>query len=228
MELELVDISGEEKEETELISDLEIIEHSQKVRRVHKLEQCLKYVETKYEYVYELLHQLFSILRYQIHLTEKLLAGSKNPEKFIAHLKSQLELEIIKKMGEIEIFHDLFLALIKGEHIIKTMDLGEKRLLKKMQKGVSKIFFKEIKEGITYEWAIEVFNAVQDIVMDHDALMARGFDPHDDVDFEFVNRPEFVDLVRERIQNLRKRNVSEQMINVFVHLFREGYNHERD
>ena len=38
LELELVDIRNEEREETELISDLEVIEHSQKVRRVHKLE----------------------------------------------------------------------------------------------------------------------------------------------------------------------------------------------
>lgn len=228
--LELADISDEEKEESELISDLEAIKHSQKVKRVHKLEQCLGYAETKYEYVYRLLHQLHSILKSQIHLTERLLADSKHPERFISHIKLQfeLELEIIKKIEQIETFHDLFLALIKGEHIIRSMDSREKRLLKKMQNGISKIFSKEITEGITYEWAIMVYNEVQDLVMNHEAIMARGYDPHPDVDFEFVNGPEFVDLVRENIQNLRKRKVSEQMINVFVHLFREWYNHGRD
>ena len=35
LDLELVDISDEEKEESELISDLEAIGHSQKVKRVH-------------------------------------------------------------------------------------------------------------------------------------------------------------------------------------------------
>lgn len=230
LELELVDISSEEKEESELISDLEAIEHSQKVKRVHKLEQCLGYAETKYEYVYRLLHQLHSILKSQMHLVVKLQTGSKDTERLISHLKSQLELEleILKKIEKIETFQNLFLALIKGEHIIRTMDSGEKRLLKKMQKGVGKIFSKEINEGITYEWAMTVFNAVQDIVMDHEAVMARGFDPHVDIDFEFVNRSEFVDLVRQSIQTLRKEKVSEQMINVFVHLFREWYNHERD
>jgi hypothetical protein len=229
LDLELIDISDEEKEESELISDLEAIEHSQKVKRVHKLEQCLGYAETKYEYVYRLLHQVHSILRSQMHLVMKLQAGSKDSERLIAHIKSQFELEseILNKIEKIETFHSLFLALIKGEHIIRTMDDREKRLLKKMQKGISQIFSNEITEGITYDWAMTVFNAIEDKV--HEGV-ANGMFPgyHPDIDFEFANRPEFVGLVRESIQNLRKRKVSEQMINVFVHLFREWYNHERD
>jgi len=55
-----------------------------------------------------------------------------------------LEIEIIKKIGQIKTFHSLFLALVKGERIIKTMDSREKRLLKKMQTGVQKIFSSEI------------------------------------------------------------------------------------
>ena len=94
LEQELVDISGEEREELEIISDLEEIEHSQKVKRVHKLEQCLGYAETKYEYVHRLLHQLHAILKSQIHMVLKLQTGSKDTEKLISHLKSQLELEI--------------------------------------------------------------------------------------------------------------------------------------
>jgi hypothetical protein len=196
---------------------------------VHKLEQCLGYAETKFEYVYRLLHQLHSILKSQMHLVLKLQAGSKDAEKLISHIKSQFELEseLLNKIEKIETFHSLFLALIKGEHIIKTMDDREKRLLKKMQKGIGKIFSNEISEGITYEWAMTVFNAIEDKV--HEGV-ANGMFPsyHPDIDFEFANRPEFFNLVRESIQNLRKRKVSEQMINVFVHLFREWYNHERD
>ena len=229
LELELVDISGEEREELEIISDLEEIEHSQKVKRVHKLEQCLGYAETKYEYVYRLLHQLHAILKSQMHMVLKLQIGSKYTEKLISYLKSQLELEIklLNKIEKIETFDNFFLALIKGEHIIRTMDEREKKLLKKMQKGIGKIFSKEINEGITYEWAMTVFNAIEDKV--HEGV-ANGMFPgyHLDIDFEFANRPEFVQLVRESIQSLRKRKVSEQMINVFVHLFREWYNHERD
>ena len=229
LELELVDITGEEKEESELILDLEVLEYSQKVKRVHKLEHCLGYAETKYEYVYGLLQQLHSILKSQMHLIVKLQTGSKDTEKLILHLKSQfaLEVEILNKIEKIKTFHSLFLTLIKGEHIIKTMDLKEKRLLKKMQKEVSQIFSGEINEGITYEWAMIVFNAIEDKV--HEGVVNGMFSGyHPDIDFEFANRPEFVDLVRESIQNLQKKKVSKQMITVFVHLFREWYNHERD
>lgn len=228
LDLELIDISVEEKKESELISDLEAIEHSQKVKRVHKLEQCLGYVETKYEYVYQLLHQLHSILNAQMHLVKTLIAGSKDAERLISQIKSQFELEfeIIKKIEQIGTFRNLFLALIKGEHIIHTMDTKEKRLLTKMQKGMGKIFSMEITEGITYEWSMTVFNAIEDRV--HELVANDLLDQHPDMDFEFVNRPQFVDLVRETIQNLKQRKVSEQMIAVFVYLFREWYNHERE
>lgn len=227
--LELVDISDEEKEDSELISDLEKIEHSQKVKRIHKLEQCLGYVETKHEYIYRLLQQLHSILKSQMRLSEKLLTNSKNSERLLSHIKLQfeLELEIIKKIEGIKSFHEFFLVLIKGEHIIRGMDSREKRLLKKMQKGMNKIFSDEMTEGITYEWAMTVFEGIEDKV--HEGVangMFRGY--HPDIDFHFANRPEFVDLVRESLQKLRTRNVSEQMINVFVHLFREWYNRGRD
>ena len=228
LDLELVDISGEEKSGIEIIGDLELIEHPQKVKRVHKLEQCLVYAETKHEYVYGLLHQLHSFLKSQMHIVNKMLSGSVNTETLISHLKLQIELEIeiIKKIEQIETFHSLFLALIKGEHIIKTMDAGEGRLLKKMQKGVGKIFSNEITGGITYDWAMGVFNAIEDKV--HELVANNLLDQHPDMDFEFVNRPIFIELVKKVIQNLRPRNVSEQMINVFIHLFREWYNHERD
>ena len=47
---------------------------------------------------------------------------------------------------------------------------------------------------------------------------------HYDIDFEYVNKPEFIDLVREKIKALRQKRVSEEMINVFVVIFREWYN----
>lgn len=233
LELELIDISDEEKEESELIDDLEVIEHSKKIKRVQKLEQCLDYAETKYEYVYGLLGQLHSILTFQMRILNDLADGSRETERIerlLNHLKSQFELEreTLSKIEQIESFHGLFLALIKGEHTIKTMDEKEQILLKKIQNGVSEIFSNEITEGITYTWATAVFNAVQDIVMDHETLIAKGYDPHSDIDFEFVNGPDFASLVKECIPKLNGHNVSEQMIDVFVHLFREWYNHERD
>jgi len=228
LELELINLSNEKKAESELIADLEKIGHSQKIKRVQKLEQCLGYAETKYEHVYGLLNHLSSILQNQLHLVTAIQAKSTDTEKLLSHFKLQLELEleVIKQIEQIKTFHSLFLALVKGEHTIKSMDSKEKRLLKKMQKGISKIFSNEINEGITFEWTMTVFNAIEDKVREGVADgMFDGY--HPDIDFEFVNRPEFVALVMVTIQSLRKRKVSEQMITAFVHLFREWYNHER-
>ena len=50
LKLELVDISDEEKEELELISDLDAMGHSEKIERVHTLARCLGYAATKYKY----------------------------------------------------------------------------------------------------------------------------------------------------------------------------------
>mgnify|MGYP001619846452 FL=1 len=178
------------------------------------------------------MHHLYSVLKSEARLLEKLIkvADLRKFRKLICILKSEFVVEnaIIKKIENIQTFKDIFSALVKGEHIIRKMDKAEKRLLKRMQQGVSKIFSNEITEGITYEWTSIVYNKVQDFVMDHEAVMAKGYDPHTNVDFEFVNRPEFIDLVREVIQSIKRRKVSEQMINVFVHLFREWYNHQRD
>ena len=104
LELELVDISSEEKDEAELISDLERLEHSEKIRRVHRLEECLGYAATKYEYVYGLLMHLHTILKNQMHLVK--LTDFRNIEKSIFQLKLQLnlELEILKKIDEIQTF----------------------------------------------------------------------------------------------------------------------------
>lgn len=140
----------------------------------------------------------------------------------ITQLRQQFELEkaVIGKIGAIESFHDLFLALVKGEHIIERMDKRQQSLLKRMQ-GMRKIFSEELTEGITYDWAMGVFQQIEVEMQENvNAIASR----HANMDFEYVNRPEFVDLVRNTIQTLRKRKVSEEMITVFVHLFREWYN----
>ncbi len=225
--LELTDISREERTEAELLSDLDLVEHSQKVKRVQRLEHCLAYAKTKYEYAYQLLHHLHLILQMQINLVKRL-ASSRARQKLISHLSSQLELElgIIAQIQKIKDFHNLFLALVKGEHIVHTMDVAEKKLLKKMGKEMNKIFSGETTNGITLQWVQVVFDAIEDKALE--AVDAGRLEYHYDMNFEFVNRPEFVNLVRESRQKLSGRRVSEQMVTVFTHLFRKWYNHERD
>jgi hypothetical protein len=227
--LELVDISDEDIEEKELILDLESLEHTKKIKRIQRLEYCLGYATTKFEYVHKLLHHLYLALRSQMHLVTKLKTKTKNPDTLLPHLKQQfeLELEIVNQIKntdvmETDTFHELFLKLIRGEHKINMMDRRENKLLSIMQSDFEKVISEDLTEGKMFEWVSFVFNAIEDKI--HELVAQDLLDQHPERDFEFVNRPEFIDLVKASSVQLIGRNVSEQRINAFVHLFREWYN----
>ncbi|MAG08148.1 hypothetical protein CMO89_01640 [Candidatus Woesearchaeota archaeon] len=228
--LEIVDIQVTKKEENDMIKNIESLEHSKRMKRIKRLEACLGYVESHDKYIYYLLCHLYVILKSEWHLLEKL---EKNKDirkyrKLVGLLTSELTMErkVLNQMYDVDEFHDIFVALVKREKVIKSMDAKEKRLLRLMQKRMDKISSGEISTGITLAWGKAVFNAVK--VKVKEAYDKRILTQHPQIDTRFVNGPEFVDLVRETIQNLRKREVSEQMINVFVHVFREWFNSKLD
>ncbi len=227
LDIELAEIYATEKEENDLVANIQSLEHSKKIKRVHQLEICLAYSETKFKYVYQLLLHLYSTLKLENLLLKKLIVVKdlRKYRELVNNLKAELVVEetILNKIKDVKNFHNIISDLVKGEHIIYGMDSKEKKILKKIQKGMSKIFSNETNKGITYEWAIIVFNKIEDMVHEE---VAKG-NGHVDLDFEIVNKPIFVNLSRAVIQDIKKTKVSEQMINVFVHLFREWYNHER-
>lgn len=235
LDLELVDISGEEKDEAEIIGDLSKIGLAERIKKVQRLEQCLAYAKTEHEHVFGLLQHLHSILQAQMNLVETLLSGPQDAETLISHLKAQLELEqeVIKQVKGLNKFNKLFSSLVKGEHIIQQMTSREKLLYKR----IKKLFASDVPiKGITSDWAAAVYDAIETKIDEISADMTAPGAHHLYIDFEFVNRPEFVDLVRETIQKLRpeevrgtvkrvrQKGVSEETINAFVRLFREWYN----
>jgi hypothetical protein len=233
LKVEISDIAAEEKDENVIISDLNAVEHSKKIKRVHKIEQCLCYIDRKYAYAYTLIEHIHSVLNSQMQIVTLLIKGTKKADVLIIHLKSQSEIEseLIQKINESEKtvgqFHDLLVALVKGEHIIKRLDSREKRLLKKLHKGALKVFAEEKSDGIFYEWAMEVLNGIEDQI--HEAVVKQILPGHNkDIDFEYVNRPEFVDYSREVLQRLSKRKVPEERVNVLVHLFREWFCYDKE
>jgi hypothetical protein len=229
LSLELVEISNDEKKESELLSELESVEHSKNVERIHKLKFYLGNEKSMYSFVYHLLKELYQILKYQMNII--VLLESKITDKLITNLKLQSELEqkIIAEIKKIKTFDERYLAIIKKKHddVIVVIKSREKRLIKKMKSGVSKIFSEEINSGIVYEWAMTVFEEVENFVCDHDALIENGYEPNPDSGLEFVNSSDFLKLAREVIFGIRSRLVSDRMINAFVFMFREWYN-DRD
>ncbi|PIN87327.1 hypothetical protein COV19_00400 [Candidatus Woesearchaeota archaeon CG10_big_fil_rev_8_21_14_0_10_44_13] len=240
LQTELVDIHDEQKEEEELISDLEWMEHSLKIKRLHRLEQCLAYAETKHEYAYWLSHYIYNILKNQMHLTEKLLAGSNDPERLISHIKQQFEIEltVIKKVQDVQTFHSLFSALVKGEHMIKKLDSTEKEFLSEMDRLIYDSPEDERTESAVFKLGVAVRDAIKEKV--YGAIEDGSLDNHYDANFEFVNSSRFVDLVKEKIRELGQNNGQDKaidrdsliklskMINAFVYQFRGWYNYEND
>jgi len=224
---ELVKISDEEKTEKELLADITAIEHEKNVKRVQKLQYCFYNAETKYKFIYHLLEELLNVLKQELHLTENLSKGAKNEAVFVAKLKEcwKLEQDILAQIGKVKTFHQLFTNLLKREHIIKQLSNKEKRIISLMHKKMS------MNTGIFSQVIHELFKSLDDKVQEAVAATQadgnRYFEENYlNFDFEFVNSPEFVEFVRTTIQSLRskKQQVSEETINVFVHLFREMYN----
>jgi len=229
---EFVKISEEEKTEEELLANLTAVEHEKNVKRVQKLQYCFCNAETKYKYVYFLLEELLNVLKQELHLVEHLSKGAQNEATFITKLKEcwQLEKNILAQTGKIKIFHQLFTDLLKGEHVIKQLSKKEKRIISMMHKKMS------MNTGLFAEVIRDLFKSFDDKV--HEAVANSQVDGNRadgdrylkenylNFDFEFVNSPEFVDFVRTTVQSLRekKQEVSEETINVFIHLFREMYN----
>ena len=231
--LELSDIEQEEKTENMLVNDLQSIEHDKRIQNVQRLYDRLAYAESRYKYIFRLLEELHGALVNQVHIVEKL-SSAKDAGELVSHLKSQLavEQEVLKQVESRETFHELFLALMKREQIVGRMDSKEIQLLKRMTLILNEDFrIKSIpgnwrKKGITYEWANKVYEGLRAQVEEYIARYEEdgaGSNPH--VDFEYVNHPDFVVFVKQCAAELGQ-NPSEQMVNVFVHVFRELYNYK--
>jgi acyl carrier protein phosphodiesterase len=226
---EIVDINDENIEEKDLIKNIRKLEHSQRINRLHQLEKSLCYMESRHKYVYELLRHLYAVLKSENDIVLKI-EKNNDLRKFRSYCEEiskefAIEIEIIQKIDERETFTEMLSEIVRGQHIIHKLDKKEKRMFSTMKKRMSAIASDKITDGITCQWAVTVYNSVLGKV---DELCSQGLiDKHYDAELEFVNRPAFVDLAREVIQNIRGREVSPQMLNVFVETFREWYNHER-
>ncbi len=221
LDLELINVHAEERKEREVIRDLRSLEHRERIRRVHRLEESLAYVETRYDYVYHLLLHLYVTLRSEANLCKKLAhAELKLFRKQVARLQLELKVEegIIEKIDAIETFHQLLRDLVKGEHIIQELTSREKRIVKMMKRGSPE-------GGWIDQWVMGVFNGLEDEV--YELVAAGTLDQHPHMDLEFVNRPEFVALAARVIRDLYGEDVAPEMLNAFVHMFREKYNTER-
>ncbi|MBS3125109.1 hypothetical protein J4211_02560 [Candidatus Woesearchaeota archaeon] len=222
VDLELVEITDEENYGKKYVEDIQRIEHDERIQRVKRLEQTLFYVESKHRYLDKLLEQLHEVLRLQKYYVDSL-SGLTVHSFLPALAKTVQEEEAIIKEADLPDFHELFLAIAKGEAMVKRMSAQEKRLVHLMRFKLEPIFNQQVQSGLIYEWASAVMGGLQQ--QTYSLIQSDALKQHWYVDLEFVNRPEFEDFVRKTINGLRKRPVSEQALTSFVEVFRDWYNH---
>ena len=220
----LVDIQQEERTVGEIITDIDSIGHRRTIKRVQNLEYRLRYEQTKYEYVYRMLEHLHKVLKAQMHIVQKMIVQLKY-FSVPASLQRLMTVEdaIVEKIREQTTFPILFSQLLTGEHIIQRMEQREQKLFKRMQNGMQRVFANEVTEGVTREWALTVFNGMENWIQES---VAKGrFEFHPDVDMEFVHSTEFITYCEVCLRRARTkpRPVSREMLNVFVQLFRAWY-----
>ena len=217
---ELVTLSVDEKTEQEFLTELAAFEQAKDIKRIQKLEDCLAYIETRHRYVHGLLTELSVVLQRELGIAEMLSSGRKDAA-LVAKLKEswQVEQAVLAKIGDIQTFEQLFQDLLTGREVVRQLTARERSLMPRLSKMGS--------AGLVRAWVGAVLDGIQAKVDEGVATGMLATGHHYNIDFEFVNRPEFVGLVREALKSVRspgKHDASETTINTFVHIFREWFN----
>lgn len=222
---ELLDIRDELFSEEEIDRRISSLEHVDNIKRLHRLEQCLDYARTQYDYAYELHDHLCDVLRSQLHILKKLASVPEDPEKLIRELQQRfaLEQELAEKISRIPSFHQFWEKLREKEYTIRRLGRKQWKLWRKLHQ-VNTGEENRIGKALLDEWGRTVFAVIQEKIQDGTLLPTD----HHDVDLEFVNRPEFEDFAREKCVEVRGKAPTPAMLTAFVHMFREWYNLYRD
>ncbi|MDO8480431.1 MAG: hypothetical protein Q7S65_01295 [Nanoarchaeota archaeon] len=228
---ELADLHVEVRDDAALLRDLNRIEHDKRLHRIERIDYALNYETTRHKYLAQLLKELLRVLLAQMQIVQHLIIEVAKREAFSAHFTKQGELESViigkiqhKRMSS---FPNLFPTIMKGGRIIRRMNASERRLFNHMKGGMHQILSNELSEGITFQWTLAVFNGLQDCI---DQEIAKGTFPgySPDIDFEFVNRPEFLSFAKEKLLEVRERPVSDRTLQVFVYTFRTWFTFVRE
>lgn len=219
MDNELVEARAEEKTERQLIRELEETKYEMEIRKINVLNYRFNREETFDRYIHELLNRLAAIIILELHIVEKLRSGPRQPGTLIENLKRQADLEerILDQIGKVETrFLQGFVQLMLGERVIARLYKKEKNVF-----TLTRVLQEKLTSGLTYDIAMAIFEETKAKI---EELIYEGqLEAHPDVDLEFVNSPAFIEIAREKMQQIRGRMPSEQLIAAFAHVFREWY-----
>ncbi len=220
----------------DLVSDLFKFGHDERLGRLVKLESQLCHAATKYEYVHQLMAHLLAILKVELELLDSLERNPSELSNVIAGLQQQLQLEseVVRQINQRPTFTEMFITLIRDEHVIHRLSDNEKRASKLLNSMRLKLQgFIGPSDNLLFAWTDiikeKLVTKINEL-LENDALVQDI-----NVDYEFVNSPAFEELAHEALIIARQKggnsasaakSISPDTLKAFVVVYRNWYNHE--
>lgn len=243
LNLELVELGSMESTNERLIANLKAFDHRKEIKRAQRLDACLGYFEMKEQHVHYFLVQLFHTLRSELRVVlllerdaaEHLTAEFGNIGVVLEKLRGLWDVEkaLLDQMSSRNVGGDkefidqgsfkrsvvtIFASLVGGEHIIHVMDKKTRLLVRELMPRMRDY---GAHKGDLVDFIEAVKAAVEDHI--HDLVESGAELQHLHIDFDVVNRPDFIDVVRQK--NAEHGNMlTEEQLQVFLLIFRNWYN----
>ncbi|GEM_PF-4650828 len=234
---ELVELGEMERTDAELVANLQAFHRDKAIKRAKRLDACLGYAEMKEEHVHYFLIQLYHTLRSEWAAVLLLEKGVGNIAEIIEKLKGlwSVEKALLDQMSKRDangngVFVDagsfkgsvvdLFSKLVRGEHVIHSMDEHMRELVQQLMPQMREDPVAGTR-GRLVDFIENIHQAVKDRINE---LVASGDElQHEHLDFDVVNRPDFIELVRAKNAE-HSAGLDEDELRAFVLIYRNWFN----
>jgi hypothetical protein len=220
---ELALIAGSEKEEKEILQEVESFNGRKEFERIKK---TMDYAKSQDRFVYHLMKQLHALLTQEAHT---LVAIQANPS-------AQLQQAFIDQLQLENLLAEELRKVDNLSYFFKNLALGERRRheLQKSERSFAETLYEEmldheivdgrmraLNDRAITNLTVDCFNELEEEVMR--AVDAGELEEHPNVPFEYVNSPGFEQFVHAQILK-GKYDIGKDAERIFVCLFREFYN----
>jgi hypothetical protein len=225
---ELALISGSERKAEEIVRDLEVTSHHQRLKDLEYLRLTLDHTASQERYAYQLVRQLHTLLVEEAHTVRALEKTFDNPALRQALIDAvEREARIAGELRKMKNFDELYKSLALGARRKHELDDQEWRIAEDIFNRMNDT---QTAEGCrleptaqhdTAELTAHCFNNLDIVAMNAAANGLIGQHPH--ALFEYVNSDFFEQFVKREARNSFPR-ISNAELRVFIYIFREFYN----
>lgn len=225
---EIAAIQSSERTTEEIVSDLDVTAHHQRLKELENLRLTLDNAATQERYAYKLMRQLYGILLDEAHILQALERDGKDAT-LIKGFTTLLEQEkkIVLALRGIPDLETLYKNLALGTRRKHELDEHEREASEEIyERMMDTRTLENCKMEATAQHDISeltawVFNNLDIVVMS--AVAGGVLLQRDHMIFEYVNSDLFERFVlREAREDFP--NLTNQELKIFIHIFRDLYN----